>query len=206
MHLSCGLQLLSVLRYSSPLITASITHLFLKNDRFNIRKFISLVIGVAGIIFIVAGRQSLGAGHADIKGVILLILSIIFSAAGNILVSEGKKKIHPVLLNSAQLILGGILLVIVSCIFEGIPVLKPDIVFISVLLYLSFISAAAFSIWFHLLNIPEVKVSELNMWKFLIPVFGAVFSWIILPGEVPTPVLVTGMIVISVSIFFYFRK
>lgn len=78
--------------------------------------------------------------------------------------------------------------------------------FISVLLYLSFISAAAFSIWFHLLNIPEVKVSELNMWKFLIPVFGAVFSWIILPGEVPTPVLVTGMIVISVSIFFYFRK
>ena len=68
------------------------------------------------------------------------------------------------------------------------------------LAWLSFMSAAAFSIWFTLLQRPGVKVSELNVWKFIIPVFGALLSWIILPDESADPVAITGMVFIALSL------
>ncbi len=192
---------------SSPLITATITHFALKNDRFTKRKVISIIIGVVGIVFVVAGRQTLkGIGLHDLSGIGILLVSIVFSAVGNILVSERKGDLHPVLLNSAQLALGGISLIIISLLTEGVPSIHFDLTFTLSLLWLSFLSAAAFSIWFSLLKIPEVKVSELNMWKFLIPVLGACFSWILIPSESPNSISVIGMIVISGSIFFYYFR
>ncbi len=192
---------------SSPLITATITHFTLKNDRFTMRKVVSIIIGVIGIIFVVAGRQSIpGIGIHDLSGIGILLVSIIFSAVGNILVSEKKQSIHPVLLNSSQLILGGTFLIALSLLTEGYPSIHMDATFILTLLWLSALSAAAFSIWFSLLKTPGVKVSELNMWKFLIPVLGAAFSWILIPSESPNFVSVTGMIIISGSIFFYYFR
>jgi drug/metabolite transporter (DMT)-like permease len=61
-------------------------------------------------------------------------------------------------------------------------------------------SAVAFSIWFILLRRPGVKVSELNVWKFLIPVFGAVLSWVILADEHPEVTALTGMLLIGLSL------
>ena len=192
---------------SSPLITATVTHLVLKNDKFTKEKVVSLVVGIIGIVFVVAGRQTLeGIGSSNIIGSLLLVLSMIFSSIGNIVVSGRKKEFSPILLNSSQLILGGIFLVVISLAVDGLPVLHPDAVFITALVWLSFLSAAAFSIWFSLLSNPGVKVSELNMWKFLIPVFGALFSWILLPSESPNVISFIGMIVISGSILFYFKK
>jgi drug/metabolite transporter (DMT)-like permease len=43
-------------------------------------------------------------------------------------------------------------------------------------------------------------VSDLNLWKFLIPLFGAVFSWILLPGEYPQVMTIVGMIIITSSL------
>lgn len=192
---------------SSPLITATVTHIILKNDRFTREKLLSIAVGTVGIVFVVAGRQTLeGIGSANIIGALLLILSMIFSGIGNIVVSKRKKELSPVILNSSQLIIGGFFLIVISLFVDGIPELHPDAVFIAALAWLSFLSAAAFSIWFTLLSLPDVKVSELNMWKFLVPVFGAVFSWILIPAESPNVISVVGMIIISGSILFYFKK
>ena len=75
--------------------------------------------------------------------------------------------------------------------------------FWAALLWLSVVSATGLSIWFGLLQRPEVKVSELNLWKFIIPVFGAILSWMLIPGESPDLVTDIGMISVSASIVFY---
>ncbi len=192
---------------ASPLITATVTHIILKNDRFTREKLLSIAVGTVGIVFVVAGRQTLdGIGSANIIGALLLVLSMIFSGIGNIVVSTRKKELSPLILNSSQLIVGGFFLIIISLFLDGLPELHPDFVFTAALVWLSFLSAAAFSIWFSLLSTPGVKVSELNMWKFLVPVFGALFSWMMLPSESPNIISVAGMVVISGSILFYFRK
>ena len=59
-------------------------------------------------------------------------------------------------------------------------------------------SAAAFSIWFHLLS--QVKVSQLNIWKFLIPLVGAALSWLLIPGEHPDLPTLAGMVLIILGI------
>ena len=65
-------------------------------------------------------------------------------------------------------------------------------------------SAFAFSLWFKLLQRPGVKVSELNLWKFIIPVVGAVLSWLLVPGENPEWLTITGMIIITGSLVLFY--
>ena len=68
------------------------------------------------------------------------------------------------------------------------------------LVWLSFLSAAAITIWYSLLKRPGVKVSLLNVWKFLIPVSGAALSWVLLSNEKPDLASIIGMVVIAVSL------
>jgi len=190
---------------ASPLITAIVTHIYLQDDKLSGRKLVSIIISITGIILIVIGRQTMKfAGLIDIVGILLLVISMIVSAFANILVSRHKGQISPILLNSYQLGIGGIVLMVISLPVEGIPVFDWDLTFIIALLWLSILSAVAFSIWFSLLKKPGVKVSELNMWKFLIPVFGAVLSWLLLPNEYPTLISLLGMVIIAGSILFYY--
>ena len=98
---------------------------------------------------------------------------------------------------------GGIFLFITALIVNGTPNIPKSPVFYAALLWLSFISAAAFSIWFILLKRKNVKVSDLNVWKFIIPIFGALFSWILIPGEYPEFITILGMLIAAFSILMY---
>jgi drug/metabolite transporter (DMT)-like permease len=75
-----------------------------------------------------------------------------------------------------------------------------------ILFWLSFMAAFAFSLWFKLLQRPGVKVSELNLWKFLIPVVGAILSWLLVPDEKPEWLTVSGMVIITVSLIMFYRS
>ncbi|MBE0653659.1 MAG: hypothetical protein IH594_07660, partial [Bacteroidales bacterium] len=77
--------------------------------------------------------------------------------------------------------------------------LKPAIYY-GALAWLSFLSAAAISIWYGLLKRPGVKVSDLNFWKFLIPVTGAMLAWLVIPGEQPSLIAIAGMSVTALSL------
>jgi drug/metabolite transporter (DMT)-like permease len=95
---------------------------------------------------------------------------------------------------------GGVMLMLLSLPLEGIPDNSFPPEYFLALAWLSFLSAAAISIWFSLLKRPGVKVSVLNVWKFLIPVSGAILSWILIKEEKPDIISVAGMSVIAVSL------
>jgi drug/metabolite transporter (DMT)-like permease len=190
---------------SSPLITAVIAHMMLPDDRLNSRKILCILLGIFGVILISVSRKPwVPAGMIEFVGIILLLLGAVSSALGNIFVSQDKKQFDPFLLNASQLFLGGLMLTAVSLCVEGVPRWPVHFPFILNLLWLSFLSASAFSIWFMLLKRPDVKVSELNFWKFLIPVFGAVFSWLLLSEEKPDWISLAGMCSVSISILLFF--
>ena len=45
-----------------------------------------------------------------------------------------------------------------------------------------------------------MKVSELNMWKFIIPVTGCVLSWLMLPDARPDVPSVLGIVIITAAL------
>ncbi|RKX83634.1 MAG: hypothetical protein DRP57_07530 [Spirochaetes bacterium] len=190
---------------SSPLITAVGSHFLLKNDKINVRKLAAVFAGIAGIVLIAVSRNPVTkTGQKELIGIGILFCGLLASAMGNISVYKDKGEINPVFLNSVQIGIGGVLLLLLSVPFKQFKPINLTLEFIAALLWLSFLSAAAFSIWFYLLKVKGTKVSELNLWKFIVPVSGAVLSWIILPGENPDIFSIAGMIIVALSIIFYF--
>jgi len=186
---------------SSPLFVAMIAHFTIANDRIDWFKLASILLGITGVAIITLGRKSLPAGaEIALTGVIFLLLNNLVSGITNVVVARKKQSISPLVLTSSSLFFGGLFLLVISLPFEGLPkkVFPPE--YFVALAWLSFLSAAAISIWNTLLRRPSVKVSELNIWKFLIPVSGAFLSWIILPNESPDVISVSGMLLIGISL------
>ena len=130
-------------------------------------------------------------------GVLLMLGINVLSGFTNVIVAREKEMIPPLVISSASMIIGGAALYLFSLPLEGFHFgARPPVYFLS-LAWLSLLSAVAISIWISLLKRPGIVVSDLNLWKFLIPLFGAVFSWILLPGEYPQVMTIVGMIIIS---------
>jgi drug/metabolite transporter (DMT)-like permease len=190
---------------ASPLTAAVVAHLFMANDVMTRPKLISLSLGMAGVVLLSVSRlpwQS-PTGLVEFTGILLLFVCTVSSAFGNVLVAREKSDLDPVLLNSVQIFIGGFFLFLVSLCRQGLPTGILPGEYYAALLWLSFLSAVAFSLWFVLLQRPGVQVSRLNVWKFIIPVFGAIFSWLFLPDESPRILPVIGMLSIAVAIVFF---
>ena len=192
----------SIIVGAGPLFVAIMAHLTLKNDKMTLRKMIAIVLGLSGILFISLAKGRISAGNPSFyTGVGLLLLSVIVGSYTNIMVVKKKSlNISPFALTSFANFTGGIMLLITSLMIERPKSFHFPIEFYGALLWLSFISAAGFSIWYGLLNRPEVKVSEINVWKFIIPVTGSILSWLFVKGESPDAPTIIGILIISAAL------
>lgn len=186
---------------SSPLFVALVAHFSIKTDKLTWIKVLSILLGIAGVAVITLGRKSLPSGaEIAILGVVYLILNNVSSGISNVVIAQKRHTISPLVLTSSSLIIGGAEMILMSLPVEGMPKQAFTTEYFVALAWLSFLSATAVTIWNTLLQRPEVKVSELNIWKFLIPVSGAILSWLILPNESPDLISVIGMLLIGISL------
>ena len=189
---------------AGPLFVAIMAHLTLKDDKMTLRKIIAIILGLSGVVFISLAKGEISSDSPQFwSGVTLLVISNIVGSYTNIMVVKKREyDISPVALTSFANFTGGIMLLIASMLIE-----KPDLNisdlpanFYAALCWLAFIPAAGFSIWYTLLQKPGVKVSELNMWKFVVPVSGVILSWILVPGESPDLISILGIIIITTAL------
>lgn len=192
---------------SQPLFTALVAGMMHEGDRLTVRKMVTIVTGIAGVILISAGRQAFKLGSAiEMLGVVLILGANVSTATSNVLVSLKSRGVNPLVLNGVSLFTGGILIYLLSVLVENPPEGPKPADYWLVLFWLSLVGAVAFSIWYKLLQRPHVKVSELNLWKFVIPVVGAVLSWILAPDEKPELLTIAGMVIITVSLVFFYKN
>ena len=179
---------------SGPLITAVMTHFTMKDDKMDRYKAISIFLGLAGIVIIMVNSKPLTpVGQKEIFGIILLLINSTLTSFANIKVAQMKDGISGVFLTTNQMLWGGLILLGMGRVFEGNINFHQPMTFYISLVWLALVSAVAFSIWFFLIQVDGVKVSELNMFKFFIPVSGAIISWTLLPNESPNLVSLIGM-------------
>jgi len=197
----------AVIYGAQPLIIALVAAVLHKDDKLTKNKIITIVFGLSGVIFISVGRQAFKFGTGlEILGVFLLLTGNVATATSNVIISLKSKAINPFVLSSSSLFLGGVILYLISIPVETKPLATLPLKYWMILLWLSFMAASAFSIWYKLLQRPGVKVSELNFWKFINPLTGAVLSWLLIPGEKPDWLTITGMVIITASLVIYYSN
>ena len=194
----------AVIAGSQPLVTAIVASLLHSDDKLTGKKIITVIAGLSGVILISAGRQAFHFGEAtELIGVAMVLVANTSLSVSNVFVSVRSKGLNPFVLSSSSLFAGGVILYLISLTVEEGPKGDLPLEYWLVLAWLCIIAAVAFSIWFKMLQRPGVKVSELNLWKFVIPVVGAILSWLIVPDESPEWITVSGMFIIIVSLILF---
>ena len=194
---------------AQPFFVAVMAHLLVKNDRFTPLKVFSILLAIVGLVVVsfpsLVNMQAMGI--AAIGGILLMLVNCLSAAYGNIIVSKVDFATVDIrVLNSAQLTLGGALLLALAAGTGRWQPLPAEGAFYITLAIMVFIAVATMVTWFSLLSRPEVKVSELNMWKFLIPVFGSLEGWLLVEGDTPNAFSVTGMILLTASLLLFYHR
>jgi drug/metabolite transporter (DMT)-like permease len=191
---------------SGPLFIALVAHFFMPGDQMNLKKAGIILFGLSGIVLVSIGRNGDPGASVKMVGIFILIGNNIISGISNVIIAMEKKKIPPLVLSSMSMIFGGAVLFLFSIPVEGLALTPKPLAYYLSLGWLSMLSAVAISIWMILLKRPGVVVSELNLWKFLIPVAGAILAWIILPDESPDWLSIIGMITTAIALIFISRN
>jgi len=183
---------------SQPFFIALVANFIMPGDRMTLGKTLVILFGIMGVVLVSLGKDPQSAtGHVALVGLMLMLGINVLSGFTNVIVAREKENIPPLVISSASMIMGGAALYLFSLPLEGFhfgP--RPPVYFLS-LAWLSLLSSVAISIWITLLKRPGIVVSDLNLWKFLIPLFGAVLSWLLLPGEYPQLLTIVGMVIIT---------
>ena len=191
---------------AQPLIIAVVAAIINKDDKLTKKKIITIIFGISGVIFISIGRQAFKLGTGlELLGIAMIMVGNIATGGSNVVISLKSKNLNPFVLSSASLFTGGLILYLISIPVEGNPKGPFPGEYWVALLWLSFMAASAFSIWFKLLQRPGVKVSELNLWKFITPCTGAILSWMLIPDEHPEWLTISGMIIITASLIMFYK-
>lgn len=190
----------AIINGSSAFVCVLIARIYYKEkERLSHSRILGCILGLAGVIIVNLGKGSLGADWS-FAGEGFMLLSVILSALGSLMSKEMARDIRPVTLCGGQLLSGGILLATAGYAAGGqIDWTRVELKAILLLLYMAFISAAAFSLWTLLLKYNEM--GKITVFNFMIPVFGTILSALFLGDTLWNPYILSALPLVCVGIF-----
>ena len=141
----------------------------------------------------------------SMQGEGFVFIGTLFSAFSTVLIKIFSDRESPVVLSGYALLIGGIILVLVGTSLGG-HIEKSTLAGYLNLGYLAFLSAAAFSIWGLLMKYNPVP--RVAIFKFLIPIFGALCSVVLLKEstQVFSAMMITAIVLVSAGIIIVNKK
>ncbi len=174
-----------------------LAHFIYRDDRISWYKVVGLLVGFAGVIAVnlVHGKLSLDFTWL---GEGFIIFSALGSTVGSVFAKDISAKVNTILASAYQLVLGSIMLFGVAITKVSPLALQFNAISTVLLLWLASLSAVAFPIWYLLLKYNPL--SKVSIYKFLIPVFGAIFSALLVPGESLNMTVILALVLVSMGI------
>lgn len=178
-------------------------HFYYKDDKLNRNKILGLIIGFSGVFFMNFGKGGL-EGQFKLLGEGILIISSLTGAAANIYAKEITSTINPIKCTAYQMLFGSSIMILASYPFTGGNAVHFTLSSFPIFLWLAFISGAAYTIWYTLLK--HNKVSQVSIYKFQVPLWGAILSALFVAGEhittmtlVALAFTVTGILLVNLN-------
>ncbi len=167
----------SIIQGANAFIALLVAALVFQIETLTARKIIGSAIGFVGMAVINLSGGVFGTSWS-LLGEGAMILSMISYAFSSVLTRKFSQNEHPFTLSGYQFFIGGIILAFIGFFMGGrIQFTGPSLV---LLVYLAFISAAAYSLWGMLLKYNSV--ASITIFTCATPVFGTLLSAIFL-GE-----------------------
>ncbi|MBQ7793479.1 MAG: DMT family transporter [Clostridia bacterium] len=182
---------------SNAFFAMLIASLVFRQEKLTFKKVFACIIGFAGIVLVNLNGLDF---NMNLTGDGFVILSTIAYSISSVLIKRYSQYEDPVVISGYQFIIGGIVMIVMGLLMGGrVQFLEMNAVL--VLLYLAFLSAAAYSIWGILLKYNPV--SRVTIFSFMTPVFGVLLSTLMLTeaSNVPPINLVITLILVSTGIF-----
>lgn len=162
----------AIIEGSNVFVCILIAALVFRIEKLTVKKLIGCAVGFAGVVIINLGGGSLSM-NMSLMGEGFIFISTFAYAASSVVMKSYSKRANPIMLSGWQFLAGGIIMIIIGLIFGGrITVLTGKGT--AMLLYLAFISAAAYSLWAVLLKYNPV--SRVSVFGFMNPVCGVLLS------------------------------
>jgi drug/metabolite transporter (DMT)-like permease len=170
----------SIIIGSGSFFLALFSHLWFKDDPITVRKSAGLILGFVGIVLVNLRSDGLDF-HMTLTGEGFILLTALSSTLALIVVKKTAARVYPPLMSAYQLVTGAVALFLLALFFESPAVLAFSGPSLVLLLYLSFLSAAAFSLWYTLIQ--HNRLSSMAVYRFLIPVCAVLLSVAIIDTE-----------------------
>lgn len=187
----------AILKSTDVFFVALIASLLFKLEKLTVKKLISCLIGFCGIIVMNLDGLSLQINPVGDGLVLLGIVSYSFSV---IMTKLFAQKEDPIVLCGYQMGLGGATLLLIGIILDG----KFDFVgMLPVFIGLSLIYAVSYTLWTVLLKYNPA--SSVTIYSFMTPVFGVIFSSLLLSedGGVAVTNLIIALVLVCVGIILW---
>lgn len=185
----------SILTAASAFFAVLFAPIFFKSERITALKILGVLLGFGGIIVV---NTSALDGGITFAGEGLVLIATLLNTAGSFIgkrISGGRV----FEMTACQLMVGAVLILLVALPMGGGFVFTAQGLLLT--LYLAFVSAAAFSLWTALLTCHDA--GKILVFNLLIPVFGAIWSYLILgERQIFDPMYLVSIILITLGIFF----
>lgn len=186
----------AILQSGSTFFVVIMAHFLFEEDRLDLKRSLSLLLGFAGVVIINLGKDF--DLNFKITGEGFLLMSSLLSALATIYVKSMPRDISPFLSSGGQMLTGSLLLLLVGKIGLRGGSINFNPASVSLLLYAAFISAAAFTLWYMVLRYNSP--GRVSIYRLFIPIFGSIFSVLLIEGEYFTINLVLGLLAVVLGI------
>ena len=163
---------------ANPVVTAVLAAVFL-GESLTWRKVAGLLLGIAGVAFIVWDRISVGTD--SLHGIMFTLASLASIVGGTILFKVFAPKGDLWLGNGIQNLAGGVALLPFASALSDVGDIAPSWRLLAAFAYLVLCgSILAYVLWFHLLKVCGATAA--SAYHFLMPPLAILFAWLVL-GE-----------------------
>lgn len=188
----------SIIEGMNVFIAIFVASILFKQETLTGRKVLGSMIGFAGVVLVNVLGQSVDIS-ISFWGEGFILLSVISYAFSSVFIKHYSKMENPVMLSGWQFLFGGIVMAIAGFVFGG-HFENVSVKSILMLIYLAFISAAAYSLWSLLLKYNPI--SKVTVFGFMNPVFGVILSSILLnEKDMLNPGAILSLVLVCIGIY-----
>ncbi len=185
----------AILNATAPLFTMLIAHLFLRDDRMNVRKVTGLMLGFGGV-GVLLSKDLATASHASVLGQAAVILAAMFYAASSVYARKKTQHIAGLVRGAAPLISATLAMWIIAPLSVRpmkLPVLP--LTWVAVLWLGVLGSGLALIMWYYLLH--EIGPTRTTMVTYIFPLGGVILGVFFLDETLSWQLLVGAALIIS---------